>query len=64
MKTIEPRGYVCRRAERPRSIDGKLDEPAWQAAASSDLFRDIEGPAKPAPRLRTRAQMLWDDDYF
>jgi hypothetical protein len=25
---------------------------------------DIEGAARPAPRFRTRAKMLWDDEYF
>ena len=28
------------------------------------IFVDIEGDAKPAPRFRTRAKMLWDDTYF
>ncbi|HEV8544475.1 MAG TPA: carbohydrate-binding family 9-like protein, partial [Verrucomicrobiae bacterium] len=27
-------------------------------------FQDIEGSAKPKPRFRTRAKMLWDDTYF
>lgn len=59
-----PRGYVCYRAAAPLVIDGKLDEPAWQAAAWSEDFVDIEGSAKPRPRFRTRVKMLWDDQYF
>ena len=27
-------------------------------------FVDIQGGAKPKPRFRTRAKMLWDDDYL
>jgi hypothetical protein len=45
-------------------IDGKLDDAAWAAAPWTDDFVDIEGDAKPKPRLRTRAKMLWDDEYF
>jgi hypothetical protein len=59
-----PRGYVCYRAATPLRIDGRLDEPEWQAASWSEPFVDIEGDAKPVPRFRTRVKMLWDDDYF
>jgi hypothetical protein len=45
-------------------IDGKLDEPAWQAAPWTADFVDIEGQRRPPPRYRTRAKMLWDDRYF
>jgi hypothetical protein len=61
---VPPKGYVCHRASGPVRIDGKLDEPSWQAVPWTDDFVDIEGNAKPRPRFRTRAKMLWDDDYF
>ena len=64
MKDLTPRGYVCCRASTPLQIDGKLDEAAWKNAKWTDDFVDIEGPAKPKPRFRTRAKMLWDDEYF
>lgn len=64
MRKILPKGYVCYRAERPVAIDGKLDDDSWQAAPWTDDFVDIEGDAKPEPRFRTRAKMLWDDDFF
>ena len=48
----------------PITIDGKLDDAAWQIAAWTDDFVDIEGDAKPKPRFRTRVKMLWDDEYF
>jgi hypothetical protein len=57
-----PKGYVCYRASGPITIDGKLDDPAWKDAPWTDDFVDIEGGAKPKPRFRTRAKMLWDDD--
>lgn len=59
-----PFEYVCRRAPGPIKVDGRLDEAAWADADWTEVFGDIEGPAKPAPRLRTRAQMLWDDRYL
>lgn len=59
-----PFEYVCRRAPGPIKIDGKLDDDAWADADWTEVFGDIEGPAKPAPRFRTRAQMLWDDQYL
>jgi hypothetical protein len=61
---IVPRGYVCYRATGPLTIDGRLDEPAWQAAPWSEDFVDIEGDKKPRPRHRTRMKMLWDDQYL
>ena len=41
-----------------------MDDAAWAAAAWTEDFVDIEGSAKPKPRFRTRAKMLWDDAYF
>jgi len=59
-----PKGYVCGRAKAAIVIDGKLDDDAWKEAPWTDDFVDIEGDAKPRPRFRTRARMLWDDDYL
>jgi hypothetical protein len=59
-----PFEYICRRAAGPLTIDGRLDEPSWAEADWTEVFGDIEGPSKPAPRFRTRAQMLWDDHYL
>jgi hypothetical protein len=57
----DPERYDCHRAASPIRIDGKLDDPAWQAAPWTGYFVDIEGAGKPTPRFRTRAKMLWDD---
>ncbi|HZR19891.1 MAG TPA: sugar-binding protein [Verrucomicrobiae bacterium] len=64
MQPITPRSYVCRRASTPIQVDGKLDEAAWMTAPWTEAFVDIQGSSKPQPRLRTRAKLLWDDDYL
>jgi len=64
MQPIVPRGYVCQHVDGPIQIDGKLDDPAWVNAPWTEDFVDIEGTAKPKPRFRTRAKMLWDDQYL
>ena len=64
MQPILPRGYLCRRPTTPIVIDGKLDEGAWAAAPWTENFVDIEGAAKPKPHFRTRAKLLWDDEYL
>lgn len=61
---VAPKGYVCYRASGPIQIDGRLDEASWQAVPWTDAFVDIEGDVKPRPRFRTRAKMLWDEQYF
>ncbi len=61
---VPPRGYVCYRATSPIVVDGRLNDAAWEAAPWTEEFVDIEGAAKLKPRFRTRAKMLWDDQYF
>jgi len=56
--------YVCARTAGPITVDGRLDEASWTEAEWTEVFGDIEGPSKPEPRFRTRAQMLWDDAYL
>jgi hypothetical protein len=59
-----PQRYLCRRAPSPIRVDGRLDDAAWKRARWTRQFVDIEGARKPRPRFRTRAKMLWDDDYL
>ncbi len=59
-----PREYVCYRAGSAIQVDGRLDEEDWQNAPWTEDFRDIEGDSRPIPRFRTRAKMLWDDEFF
>jgi hypothetical protein len=62
MQPIVPHGYVCRDTDKPLIIDGKADEAAWESASWTRDFVDIAGG--PKPRFRTRAKMLWDDQYL
>ena len=59
-----PRHYVAYRASSPIQVDGKLNDPAWQFAPWTETFVDIEDDRRPQPRFRTRAKMLWDDNWF
>jgi Carbohydrate family 9 binding domain-like len=45
-------------------IDGHPSERAWKSAPWTDLFVDIEGNVRPAPKFATRAKMLYDDHYW
>jgi Carbohydrate family 9 binding domain-like len=56
--------YTALRAPKPIKIDGRLDDAAWSRAPWTSDFVDIEGDAKPKPRFRTRAKMMWDDRYL
>ena len=64
MQSILPRGYLCHFATNGIKVDGNLDDAAWALAPWTSDFGDIVGPSKPAPRFRTRAKMLWDDNYL
>ncbi|MCW3462610.1 carbohydrate-binding family 9-like protein [Chitinophaga nivalis] len=59
-----PRHYVCYQTADSMQIDGQLTEAAWQKTNWSEDFKDIEGDSKPAPALRTRVKMLWDQHYL
>jgi len=51
--------YDCYRTPDPLILDGVLDEPAWQAATGTGLFRMDTGA--PGTAYPTNAWMLWDD---
>ena len=57
----EPPSYVVYRTAEGIAVDGRLDESDWRKAEWTPDFIDIVGPDRPAPRLRTRARLLWDD---
>ena len=59
-----PEVYAAPRAERPPIIDGLPDDDAWRSAPWTADFVDIQGEPLPAPRYRTRARLLWDDDFL
>ncbi|MEQ1933081.1 MAG: carbohydrate-binding family 9-like protein, partial [Fimbriimonadaceae bacterium] len=56
--------YTCLKTTRPITISGKIDDPQWEQAPWTDCFVDIEGDLKPKPRFKTRAKMMYDENYF
>jgi hypothetical protein len=56
-----PQHYVVAYTTHAPKIDGKLNDPAWQQAAWTNSFQDIEGSVKPAPPFNTQVKMLWND---
>lgn len=52
--------YRAARVDEPLTIDGRLDEPAWQCAARSPRFRDLVSGGDAVHD--TRAAVLWDDE--
>ncbi|HXJ62051.1 MAG TPA: carbohydrate-binding family 9-like protein [Verrucomicrobiae bacterium] len=64
LKRMKPRQYLAQYTSTPIQIDGSPSEAAWGLAPWTEDFADIEGDAKPKPRFRTRAKMLWDDQFF
>ncbi|HWT73320.1 MAG TPA: carbohydrate-binding family 9-like protein [Mobilitalea sp.] len=63
---FNPPVYLCQRATKPFYLDGNINKPFWEEASFTEDFVDIQGDGMPAPRFRTRAKMLWDNDnlYF
>ena len=61
---FSPRRYVCPRAEGPITVDGSLQDQAWEAAPWTEEFVDIEGPLRGVPYHSSAVRMLWDDNYF
>ncbi len=52
--------YECHRTNGELTIDGKIDEAAWDKAEPA-YFVAQDGSE---PRLKTRFQWLWDDEYL
>jgi len=58
----EIRQYVAKKTVAALKIDGKLNEPEWQAAVTTEKFiTPVEGNAT---RLSTQAKFLWNDTYL
>jgi len=60
----EPRVYVCQKTAGQPVIDGSIADAEWRTAPWTADFVDIEGQRRPAPNLRTRVKMLWDERFF
>jgi hypothetical protein len=59
-----PESYVCYRTSTNINVDGNLTEAEWGKAKWTNYFVDIEGDKKPKPTYKTRAKMMWDDNYM
>src|SRR5471030_970773 len=58
------RSYLCHKTSTTFSLDGRLNKAPWTEAAWTEDFVDIEGDKKPKPRFRTRAKMMWNDEFL
>jgi len=56
------RHYVCYYTPEPLKIDGVGSEAAWQKAAWTEDYTDIEGDIRPRPTYKTRTKLLWDKE--
>ncbi|MEO0513592.1 MAG: DUF5916 domain-containing protein [Planctomycetota bacterium] len=56
-----PRLAVTRTGTRPK-LDGRLDDPAWQAAAVLDTFTQVDPEEGDPPSQRTELRVLYDDN--
>jgi hypothetical protein len=55
--------YEAQRALSPLSIDGRLDEPAWEQAKPLQNFFVLR-PDQPPSVPETTVRLLWDDNYL
>jgi hypothetical protein len=61
---FNPPSYVCYKAPAAICIDGVLSPEEWDLIPWTCDFTDIEGDRRPAPYLRTRAKMTYDEEGF
>jgi Carbohydrate family 9 binding domain-like len=62
-KTVRAvRSAECRWTGEPITLDGKLDEPAWQSAQVLQDFAVFWENRR--PKTATKARLLWDDKYL
>lgn len=59
---FKPPSYEIRRTARPLKIDGRLDEPAWFAAANVGQFHFTW--FKQGRQEQSVAKLLWDDEFL
>ncbi|WP_297100571.1 carbohydrate-binding family 9-like protein [uncultured Draconibacterium sp.] len=57
-----PNTYVAGQTRSAITIDGLANEPAWENAAWTTEFIDIQGANMPLPTYPKRIKMLWDAD--
>lgn len=55
--------YEVARTRTPIHVDGRMDEPAWQAAETFAFFNNRDG-SPPPEELGTMAKALYDDNFI
>lgn len=61
--TTRPR-LLAARANGPIALDGRLDEPDWRRAPSTDAFAQVSPDYIPAAGARTVVRVLFDEQYL
>jgi hypothetical protein len=56
------RSLAAIRRAGPVAIDGRMDEPAWEAVPWNDQFMQAEPDEGAPPSVQTRFKVLWDDE--
>src|SRR5436305_15301901 len=59
MRSIFPRGYLCRYATSPITVDGNFNKAAWALTPWTSDFGAVVGSAKRTPCSPPRATLLW-----
>lgn len=58
------KSYSAKYVSMPPVIDGILNDNEWSKGYWESDFEDIEGGAKPKPKLATQFKILWDSNYL
>ena len=56
--------HAARRTGSPIVVDGKMDEPAWQAAPLEDNFTQVNPDEGKPASVHTAFRVLWDDEFL
>src|SRR5690242_9059233 len=56
--------HAARRSGGPIQVDGRMDEPAWQAAPLEDSFTQVNPDEGKPASVHTAFRVLWDDEYL
>jgi hypothetical protein len=56
--------HAARRTGGPIRVDGRMDEPAWQAAPLEDDFTQVNPDEGEPASVHTAFRVLWDDKYL
>lgn len=56
--------HAARRVGAPIVVDGRMDEPSWQAAPLEDSFRQVSPDEGKPASVHTAFRVLWDDEYL